>query len=1351
MSGVIGKVVSIEGKFFAKDQNGNIRELSKGDNIFEGETVIGDVNNNDANNIIVNLEDGSDIQVFANESQVFDAFLSKTLFTEDETVTDTQSINTITSLEDIDTASGEEKLQTSNEISSEGFAKIENEIVDITAKTRDVTIENENFQHADTSMYNLEQIDTTAFQNAINITNGTASQLDTLLIKSQDLIDTIQENPSLADIAVLEATILEIKDVNEILDNNINDLNNELELLNQQAKVLNEIIDISDAEVALENANDISILATDLVSTVESSLDGYKDSIVSEVEEDTSMLTQSIANTGDLVNEVDGENVNTTYTDAVSAEIAIDNLKYVADAAAVDANAAVAAAEDAADTLSDIENPTQAQIDEVQGLVDTANSEVSDAQAAKSAYESKADTESETKETITINSIDDAQTQTTVAQAENDSDNSPEASDDIGRVWVGETSNETIDSLQIGTFNHESAETNDWGDMVDGKAVFTQGNITVTTSVSDGNLTAYNSGGNSVGLGIGNNDRAGLDKTETLSVEIEGANANRVDFTLDGLGSYFDEKSRNATEVKITAYDADGNVIDNQGGYRESGQYEDVYSFETDVPVAKFEITSEGSMGNFVVQNMTLSATDSMVVPGHWESLNEDGSIIVDVLANDNDKDGDSLSISSVKAPTDAQGNVLGTVEIVTVDGKEQIKFTPNAKLQEMNDGENQDVSFEYTVSDGTSSDIGKVTVNVTGSNDVEDTNSNQNIDFRNADSSDSDKDYNDRTLTTGDGDDKITASGHIEDGVNITTGSGNDTIKFGGDVGDNSDSSTTKIDMGDGNDTLQGTGRDSDIEGGATINMGDGDNTISVDDIKNSTVTMGSGDDTIEVDDIRENATVNTGAGDDTISVNEINGDANVSMGDGADTLNIDGYVGGDATVDTGAGDDTLNVARLQESAKVDTGSGDDIVVVDNVSSGFDDGSVGLGEGDDTLIINDSLSGTDAKFDGGDGADKLVLTNVDKEHWDAGIHENFTNFESVTLSDGNTYTLKDDEIVYGDKDNIINVDNIIDENLDTNGGNDTLNITDDIEGNSTINTGTGNDTVTVGDDFDNGTLNTGTGNDTVTINDDLGDSNETATVNTDTGDDTVTVKGTMRNDSSINTGEGADTVNISRIEEDGTIETGSGDDSVTLDDVSSRYNGSVDLGTGDDTLTIQDNLHGTSAKFDGGEGTDKLVLTDVSQADWDDGVKDLFTNFESVTLEDGTTSDLTDSTVSEEEIETVETESETLTMLVSDEINIDFTAMENIPSSESQTNVNTENISLNLNDVLFDNNENVLDESNSIEETSDLVTEESSSEWTLGDFKTDAEIGITNQEVMGVDDQTLTLEINTEIMIDQN
>ncbi|MFT7684029.1 MAG: hypothetical protein ACI935_003552, partial [Moritella dasanensis] len=122
--------------------------------------------------------------------------------------------------------------------------------------------------------------------------------------------------------------------------------------------------------------------------------------------------------------------VDTSMTDAVvladtaTTEINTDVAGLFADAntAADAANTAVAAAETAADTLGGVENPTQAQIDEVQGLVNTANSEVADAQAAKEAYEAKATTESEVVETVTINTIDDAQTQTTVAQAENDSD-----------------------------------------------------------------------------------------------------------------------------------------------------------------------------------------------------------------------------------------------------------------------------------------------------------------------------------------------------------------------------------------------------------------------------------------------------------------------------------------------------------------------------------------------------------------------------------------------------------------------------------------------------------------------------------------------------------------------------------------------------------------------------------------------------------------------------------------------------------------------------------------------------------------------------------------------------------------
>jgi hypothetical protein len=97
-----------------------------------------------------------------------------------------------------------------------------------------------------------------------------------------------------------------------------------------------------------------------------------------------------------------------------------------------------------------------------------------------------------------------------------------------------------------------------------------------------------------------------------------------VTFTLDGLGGYFDEKSSHATEVKITAFDKDGNEIDTQGGYRESGKYADEYSFTTNVPVDHFEITSTGSNGNYVVQNMTLSHT--IVDDATFTAIAKDGT-----------------------------------------------------------------------------------------------------------------------------------------------------------------------------------------------------------------------------------------------------------------------------------------------------------------------------------------------------------------------------------------------------------------------------------------------------------------------------------------------------------------------------------------------------------------------------------------------------------------------------------------------------------------------------------------------------------------------------------------------------
>ncbi len=96
-------------------------------------------------------------------------------------------------------------------------------------------------------------------------------------------------------------------------------------------------------------------------------------------------------------------------------------------------------------------------------------------------------------------------------------------------------------------------------------------------------------------------------------------------------------------------------------------------------------------------------------------TTDEDSSVIIDVLANDVDVDGDIISISSITPPTDEQGNPLGNVEIE--DGK--IKFTPNDHFDSLQQGEFENVNIEYTISDGHGgTDSATATVVITGTND---------------------------------------------------------------------------------------------------------------------------------------------------------------------------------------------------------------------------------------------------------------------------------------------------------------------------------------------------------------------------------------------------------------------------------------------------------------------------------------------------------------------------------------------------------------------------------------------------------------------------------------------------------
>ncbi|TOG07864.1 RTX toxin, partial [Vibrio parahaemolyticus] len=109
-------------------------------------------------------------------------------------------------------------------------------------------------------------------------------------------------------------------------------------------------------------------------------------------------------------------------------------------------------------------------------------------------------------------------------------------------------------------------------------------------------------------------------------------------------------------------------------------------------------IVTSGGVSEFTTVSVDVTpVNDAPVAKDDIATTQEDTAVTIDVLPNDTDVDGDTLSIQSASVPSDQ-----GTVEIV--DGK--LVFTPAENF-------NGDAEITYTVTDGQLTDEAKVTVTV--------------------------------------------------------------------------------------------------------------------------------------------------------------------------------------------------------------------------------------------------------------------------------------------------------------------------------------------------------------------------------------------------------------------------------------------------------------------------------------------------------------------------------------------------------------------------------------------------------------------------------------------------------------
>ncbi|MBE9061110.1 S-layer family protein [cf. Phormidesmis sp. LEGE 11477] len=299
--------------------------------------------------------------------------------------------------------------------------------------------------------------------------------------------------------------------------------------------------------------------------------------------------------------------------------------------------------------------------------------------------------------TVTDGELSDTGSVTVAVEAVNDA---PVATGDSGNTLEGEAieidvlGNDTDidgDDLSISTLG--DASNGSVVQQADGSVEYTpnagfSGNDSFTYTVSDGELSDV--GTVTVAVGAVNKIPTATDDEFSGSEDTPiSGNVLGNDTDLDG-----DDLS-----AELATEPTDGTVTFNADG-----------SFEY-TPTANFNgsdsftyTVSDGELSDTGTVNITVDPiNDVPIAVEDSGNTTEDESVAIDVLSNDTDLDGDTLSATLAEGPTN------GSVETNT-DGS--FEYTPSANF-------NGSDSFTYTLSDGEASVEGSVIVNIEAVNDA--------------------------------------------------------------------------------------------------------------------------------------------------------------------------------------------------------------------------------------------------------------------------------------------------------------------------------------------------------------------------------------------------------------------------------------------------------------------------------------------------------------------------------------------------------------------------------------------------------------------------------------------------------
>ena len=426
MAQVIASVSSINGVFYVKHPDGSLVELSDGDKIYEGDIVLGNDSNNAMNNIVIALDDGSEMIMIGGEEQLFDASLVQESFAVEETVTDTSTLTALSEMEDtqdqqiidndtddnvdnIETAAGE-SAHSSDASLHANFQQIDLKDVSIETKLNDMEAKEEDSggvyeninnnrsilgDNTQTEFFSTLIVEKSKVDELIRVVNVSAQAAIDAATTAKEIAETAQNNPTVENLEAAENAENQSTDAAKNLESVLSDLQSAVKELNAAATATGENVDTSAAGQAISDGNyalQIAVAAGEINDRISNISDSdISDNIIDENVADGTYTGITLA-----VIDVDGESVTYSVEDGVPFRVEEDGKVVVDGSNAIDFETTRTYTFNVTAISADGTSSTQSVTVDVQAAKDTAVQNEIDSDKAVNDLHAAADTAADT-------------------------------------------------------------------------------------------------------------------------------------------------------------------------------------------------------------------------------------------------------------------------------------------------------------------------------------------------------------------------------------------------------------------------------------------------------------------------------------------------------------------------------------------------------------------------------------------------------------------------------------------------------------------------------------------------------------------------------------------------------------------------------------------------------------------------------------------------------------------------------------------------------------------------------------------------------------------------------------------